>query len=332
MLDKRFTTALTPRKRHSAECAEARRKEGVGKTLGQLRADRGYRRCACPIHAGGTLRIDGFVRKATGEVKWPKAEELKKIWEDAGTLEVAPPTATSSDSQEPPTVEHVVEQYMNDREACGLSPSTVKRYRQFSDLLEEFCADSGVVYITQFGIDQARTFRESWAGSPVTNLKRLERMRAFFSWVTAQRWIEINPAAKLKAPLTEDATADPISREDLMDLIGAIERMPARESEKNMGHDQLLTAAPSRFFYHFANMDSGERQWDSEALRWIPPSCCVESSPAAGSFITTRSPGCPTQYSIAWTGPGFRRTLHSCLTDGCPKSAFSPTAGMATAN
>jgi hypothetical protein len=29
-------------------------------------------RCACPVHAEGTLRIDGFVRKATGEVKWPK--------------------------------------------------------------------------------------------------------------------------------------------------------------------------------------------------------------------------------------------------------------------
>ena len=230
---------LTLYKRHTTECAEARRKEGTGKTIGQLRADRGYRRCACPIHAEGTLRIDGFVRKATGEVKWPKAEELKKTWEDAGTLGLALRTPPSPGPQEPPTVDYVVEQFMNDRKACGLRPSTLKKYRQFADLLKEFCDDSGVVYITQFGIDQARTFRESWAGSPVTNLKRLERMKAFFSWVTAQRWIEINPAAKLKAPLTHDAPADPISQEDLADLINAIERMPTRENEKNMSHDRL---------------------------------------------------------------------------------------------
>jgi site-specific recombinase XerC len=51
-------------------------------------------------------------------------------------------------------------------------------------------------------------------------------MKAFFSWVVAQGWIEINPAEKLKPPVTDDSQSDPISREDLADLIGAIERMP----------------------------------------------------------------------------------------------------------
>lgn len=231
---------LTLYKRHTKPCAEGRWTAESGKTVGQLRADRGYRRCACPIHAEGTLRIDGFVRKATGEVKWEKAEDLKKQWEEAGTLDVALRPPTNPGPEEPPTIEHVVEQFMNDRKACGLRPNTLKKYRQFADLLKEFCNDNGVLYITQFGIDQGRAFRESWAGSSVTNLKRLERMKAFFSWVTAQRWIEINPAEKLKAPLTDDAPADPISQEDLADLIGAIERMPTRENEKNMSHDRLL--------------------------------------------------------------------------------------------
>ncbi len=231
---------LTLYKRHTKQCTEDRQKERAGKTIAQLRSDRNYRRCACPIHAEGTLRIDGFVRKATGEVKWPKAEEWKKRREDAGTLDVGPPNPTPPAPEESPSVEHVVEQFMNDRKACGLRQGTLKKYRQFADLLRGFCDERGVVYITQFGIDQARGFRESWTGSSVTNLKRLERMKAFFSWVTAQRWLEINPAEKLKAPLTGDAPADPISQEDLADLIGAIERMPTRENEKNMSHDRLL--------------------------------------------------------------------------------------------
>jgi integrase/recombinase XerD len=183
------------------------------------------------------LRIDGFVRKATGEVKWPKAEDLKRKWEDAGTLSV--PAPASPAPQDSPTVEHAIEQFTKDRTACKLSASTLKKYSQLTDRLREFCLEKGVVYITQFGIDQARSFRESWTDASITNLKRLERMKAFFAWVLAQRWIETNPAEKLKAPLT-DPPADPISDEDLADLIGVIERMPTREGEKNMTHDRLL--------------------------------------------------------------------------------------------
>ena len=56
---------LTLYKRHTKKCAERRLTTEPGKTLGELRADRGCRRCTCSIYAEGTLRIDGFVRKAT---------------------------------------------------------------------------------------------------------------------------------------------------------------------------------------------------------------------------------------------------------------------------
>jgi hypothetical protein len=79
------------------------------------------------IHAEGTLRVDGLVREATREVKWPKAEELKKTREDAGTLGVALAIPTSPHPKEPPTVEHVAEQFTHDRKACGLRPGTLKK-------------------------------------------------------------------------------------------------------------------------------------------------------------------------------------------------------------
>ncbi len=229
---------LTLYKRHTKLCAEARKRDGATASLGELRAARGYRRCTCPIHAEGTLRADGFIRKTTGEVKWPKAEETKRKWEEAGTIHAGPDPAGPS-RQGPPTIEHVIEQFRKDRNACGLTVSTLKKYRQFTDLLRMFCTTKGILYITQFGVDHARAFRESWTGSAITNLKRLERMRAFFAWVVEQNWIESNPAKKLKAPMTEDPPADPISNEDLADLIGAIERMPTREGEANMSHARM---------------------------------------------------------------------------------------------
>jgi hypothetical protein len=89
-------------------------------------------------------------------VKLPKAEELKKTWEDAGTLAVAPPMPTSPDPQEPPTFEHVVQQFMNVRKACRPSQSTCKKYRQFADLLKEFCGESDMAYLTQFSMASDR--------------------------------------------------------------------------------------------------------------------------------------------------------------------------------
>ncbi len=124
-----------------------------------MRSDRAYRRCSCPIHAEGTLRIDGFVRRATGEVKWPEAEKLKKKWEYAGTLNVGSAELAGPAPQEPPTVAHVIEQFTMGRTACKLSTGTLKKYRQFTDMLTEYCSDKGVVYITQFAADQARAFR-----------------------------------------------------------------------------------------------------------------------------------------------------------------------------
>jgi hypothetical protein len=152
---------LTLYKRHNKVCAETRIDNGVKESVPELRSDRGYRRCSCPIHAEGTLRIDGFVRRATGEVKWPEAEKLKKKWEDAGTLDVAPAELAGPAPQVPPTVAHVIEQFIMDRTACKLSSGTLKKYRQFTDMLTEYCSDKGVVYITQFGTDYTQVNRSA---------------------------------------------------------------------------------------------------------------------------------------------------------------------------
>jgi hypothetical protein len=53
-------------------------------------------------------------------------------------------------------------------------------------------------------------------------------------WVAAQRRIEINSAKMLQSPATGDSPAYPISKENVVDLIVAIERMPTRELEKNI--------------------------------------------------------------------------------------------------
>jgi hypothetical protein len=78
--------------------------------------DRSYKRCDCTFYVEGTLRMDGFVRKSTSETKEQKAEEWERKREDAGTLIVALPPETAA-PRGAPTVEYVLQQFMNDRKA-----------------------------------------------------------------------------------------------------------------------------------------------------------------------------------------------------------------------
>ena len=66
--------ALQLYRRHTSKC-----------TAKRPRWDRSYRRKG-PIHAEGTLRGDGFIRRSTAETVWELAEEVKRSWENAGTI------------------------------------------------------------------------------------------------------------------------------------------------------------------------------------------------------------------------------------------------------
>ena len=87
------------------------------------------------------------------------------------------------------------------------------------------------------------------------------------------------------------------------------------------------------FFYHFANVNTGERIWDSEissvdtAILLCGILCCRQHF--ENSEIT---PVCAAISSIAWTGPGFPKTPPCCPTAGCRKPASSPIAGTTTAS
>ncbi len=43
-------------------------------------------------------------------------------------------------------------------------------------------------------------FRAGWKDSPISALKRLERLRSFFRFCAAMKWVEENPVGTLKPP------------------------------------------------------------------------------------------------------------------------------------
>jgi hypothetical protein len=140
--------ALQLYRRHTSKCIAKR-----------PRWDRSYRRCKCPIHAEGTLRIDGFVRRGTSEIDWDQAEQVRRKWEAAGTLEwtslPSPPDEPQADSRI--SIVAAVTAYLADAKARNLSEATLYKLKIiFEKQFVSWCAHKGYRVLEQVNLDALR--------------------------------------------------------------------------------------------------------------------------------------------------------------------------------
>ena len=87
------------------------------------------------------------------------------------------------------------------------------------------------------------------------------------------------------------------------------------------------------FFYHFADIKTGERLWDSEissvdtAILLCGVLACAQHFDRFRNSATSRAPSL-----TAWIGLGSRWTLACCPTDGCRRTASCRIVGTITVN
>lgn len=188
--------ALQLYRRHTSGCIARR-----------PRSDRSYRRCKCPIHAEGTLRVDGFVRKGTAEIAWDRAEEVKRKWEGAGTLREADATTDSNptdattvevESEMPVLIAYAVRTYLDDAKARNLSDATIYKLKIiFERQLLSWCAHKGFRFLIQLDLDALREFRGTWKDAPLARSKKQARVIGFFYFCVRSGWLLQNPAVRL---------------------------------------------------------------------------------------------------------------------------------------
>ena len=140
--------ALQLYRRHTSKCIAKR-----------ARWDRAYRRCKCPIHAEGTLRIDGFIRRGTSETEWDQAEQVRRKWEAAGTVEwtslPSPPNEPQADSRISTVA--AVTAYLADAKARNLSEATLYKLKIiFEKQFVSWCAHKGYRVLEQVNLDALR--------------------------------------------------------------------------------------------------------------------------------------------------------------------------------
>jgi hypothetical protein len=101
---------------------------------------KGWKRCACSIHASGTLG-NKFRRRDTGKTVWSEAKAFAAALEAAGTWDTT--VASPAPAPEPPkaetsnamTIQIATDAYLANRAGRHIANSTLRKYRTSSNFM-----------------------------------------------------------------------------------------------------------------------------------------------------------------------------------------------------
>jgi integrase/recombinase XerD len=209
-------------RRHQKRCDH--RKEG-----------RKYRRCHCPVWVDGWLNGEE-IHKSLRTRDWQKAQGIVRESEADGERKV------ETTQSEPVTVEQAWQRFMADLGARNLRASTLRKYRLLRLQMEDFAVRRGVSSVKQIDQSALREFRVEWKDGPLSSSKKLERLRAFFRFVQEGKWIEDNPAVKLKAPKHLQRPTLPFTQEEMIRILAALPSYMERAGSRGKESARRLRA------------------------------------------------------------------------------------------
>jgi integrase/recombinase XerD len=178
--------------------------------------DRRYRRCKCPIWVQGSLAGEK-IRKSLDLTSWEAATDLINDWASSGGIGVV--------KVEIPTISEAVSRFMEDAKARHLREATIKKLRSVLEKqLLPWCEKNGYSRLKQLDVDALREFRASWKDSPVSALKKLERLRSFFRFCVQSGGIKANPVLGIKPPKVHQAPTLPFTAEEFQKILDGCEK------------------------------------------------------------------------------------------------------------
>jgi integrase/recombinase XerD len=156
------------------------------------------------------------IHKSLETRDWQKAQGIVREWEADGEQKPEPPLL------QPVTVEQAWNDYIADLEACNLRKSTLRKHRLLRRQMQEFMSRRAIPFVRDIDSNLLRHFRSEWKDGPLSSTKKLERLRAFFRFVQENKWIDDNPAAKLKTPKPVQRPTLPFTHTEMIRILAAL--------------------------------------------------------------------------------------------------------------
>jgi integrase/recombinase XerD len=181
--------------------------------------DRMDPRCGCPIHTD--YRVNGKrYRRTLKTTNWQKAIADARKRELEGFQE----------KPKSPTVEQATDAFIQDAKARALREPTLYKFTLLFRQMKQFADKEGLVYVSDFTVEAARRFRESWPNKNMAARKKLEATRAFFKFCQVSGWIGLNPASALKPGKVTSPVITPITREQFDSILAACDSYPDKKN------------------------------------------------------------------------------------------------------
>jgi len=229
--------ALKLYRRHRKEC-EAGYPEDA--RTGQFEEGRrGWKKCACLIHASGTI-AGRFNRRQTGKTDWDEAKAVAAVWEAADSwdgkrkrLPKAPPPVSGRI-----TIDEATKVFLTLREGDKIAPATLRKYRTFTKQLLAFATSCGYVMLDQLTSADVDRFYGGLKLGVRAKSKRLGTLRSFFRFCMNRKWLPENPVSSdLKPPLGANRVANkiPFTDKELERIIAACDALGAVNWTNELG-------------------------------------------------------------------------------------------------
>lgn len=205
--------ALILYRRHRTECEGAHPEDSRSGEFEEGR--RGWKKCACLIHASGTLAGE-FKRRHTGKTDWDEARTVAAAWEKAGSWDGAPappPPLPPLEKRGPVrmTLADAIKVFLANREGSKIAHATLRKYRTFTNQLTAFAQKRGYVMLDQISSADIDMFYSQLKLGVRAKGKRLGTIRSFFRFCVNRKWLQETPVSSdLKPPLGASSVANKI--------------------------------------------------------------------------------------------------------------------------
>jgi len=192
--------ALKLYRRHRLECEGGHPEDSRTGEFEEGR--RGWKKCACLIHASGTIG-GKFKRQQTGQSHWDDARATAANWEAAkswtGRSEQPAPAQPQKDETRI-TVDDAITAFTASRSNREVSAGTLKKYRTFTNQLGAYAQSRGYIMLDQLDVADMDRFYASWKDEKRSRAKKLERLKSFIKFCRKRKWLAEDIAEDLRAP------------------------------------------------------------------------------------------------------------------------------------
>lgn len=220
--------ALRLYRRHRLECEGGHAEDSRSGEFEEAR--KGWKRCACIIHASGTLH-GKFKRQQTGTSNWEQAKAIAADWQSAGSWESQRPVEVSQPAQvqvpDGTTILDATEAFIAKCQNRGITTPTLNKYKTFTKQFNAYADSRGYICVDQLTVTDMDRFYASWKDGIRARAKKLERLKAFINFCLKRKWLAENVADDLSAPEGSSIPANktPFSDADLERIYAACDSL-----------------------------------------------------------------------------------------------------------